>query len=92
MDCLRCGRDLLIPEVQVNDAITREAKRAVGKHDLTVQSAELSPENAVRLLGVLENALPLLQPPIKAENELCPKWPPVANGTFAPFIHERELN
>jgi hypothetical protein len=75
MACYRCGRDLVIPEVQVNHSVTGAAKRPIGKHDLTVQSAELNPKNAVRLVAVLEHPLPPSQPTIKGKNELRPKWP-----------------
>jgi hypothetical protein len=73
--CYRYGGDLLIPEVQVNHLVTGTAKRPIGKHDITVQSPELSPKNALRLLSVLEDTLPPLQPTIEGKNELRPKWP-----------------
>src|SRR5262245_32381485 len=76
--CQRCDGDLFIPEVKVNHSVTGAPNCSVGKQDITGESAELGPKNAVRLLAVLEHALPPSQPAIKRKNELCPKRPRVA--------------
>jgi hypothetical protein len=74
----KCDRDLLIPKVQVNHSVTGAPKRSIGKQDITGQSAELGPKNAVRLMAVLEHTLPPSQPTIESKNELRPRWPLVA--------------
>ena len=73
MACYKCDRDLLIPEVKVNHSVTGAPNRSIGKQDITGQSAELGPKNAVRLVAVLEHTLPPLQPTIESKNELRPK-------------------
>src|SRR3984893_3544090 len=85
MACCR-WRDLLVPEVQVDDLVTGVAERPIGKHDLVVQSAELSSKNAVRPVVVFEHLLPSPQPTIEGKNGLRPKWPLAAN--FAPLVHK----
>ena len=74
----KCDRDLLIPKVQVHHSVTGAPKRSIGKQDITGQSAELGPKNAVRLMAVLEHTLPPSQPTIESKNELRPRWPLVA--------------
>ena len=53
--------------------VTGTANRPIGKHDLTVQSPELNPKNAVRLVSVREDTLPPLQPSIDRKNDTPPK-------------------
>ena len=55
--------------------VTGTAKRPIGKHDLTAQSLELNPKNALRIMSVLEHTLPPSQPTIEGKNELRPKRP-----------------
>src|SRR5262245_846288 len=76
--CHRCDGDPFIPEVKVNHSVTGAPNRSVGKQDITGQSAELGPKNAVRLAAVLEQALPPSQPTIEGQNQLRPKWPRMA--------------
>src|SRR5262249_20781037 len=74
----RFDGDLLIPEVEVDHSVTGAPNCSVRKQDVTGQSADLGPKNAVRLLAVLEHTAPPLQPTIENKNKLCPKWPRVA--------------
>src|SRR5712692_907721 len=78
--------------MQVNHPVAGAAERPIGKQNLTVQSAELSPKNAVRLVIVLEHTLPPSQPTIESKNDLRPKRPLAANHTIAPFVRKGERN
>src|ERR1700751_285997 len=71
----RFDGDLLIPEVEVDHSVTGPAERSIGKEHVGGQSPELGPKNAVRLVAVLEHALPPSQPGIEGKNELRPQGP-----------------
>ena len=76
--CDRFDRDLLISEVEVDHSVTSATERSVGKQHITGQSAELGTKDAVRLVAVLEHALPASQPTIEGKDELRPERPRVA--------------
>ena len=71
----RFDGDPLIPEVEVDHSVTGPAERSIGKEHVGGQSPELGPKNAVRLVAVLEHALPPSQPGIEGKNELRPEGP-----------------
>src|SRR5215831_6614613 len=73
--CDRFDGDVLIPEVEVDHSVTGPAECSIGKQYVTGQTAELDPKNAVRLVAVLEHALPPSQPGIEDKNELRPEGP-----------------
>jgi len=65
--------DLLIPKMQIDDAVTLATERAVSQKNIFRESAELRPEYTVGRGAILEHAGLPLQAAIKSKNQLRPK-------------------
>src|SRR5262249_23277040 len=64
--CNRCAllrhrRDLLVPQVQIDEALADVTGRAVRKHDVLIETAEFDAQNASRVVGVFDDRLPAAQ-------------------------------
>src|SRR5262245_62051639 len=67
---LRDPGDLLVPEMQIDDAVAGAAKRSIRNDDVAVEPLQLDPQDAVRVAAVLDDRLPTPQHAVQPENEL----------------------
>src|SRR5262249_11276353 len=79
--CNRCAllrhrRDLLVPQMQIDEALAGVARRAVRKHEVLIQTAEFDTQNASRVMGIFDDGLPAAQYAVQPKDELVqPKMP-----------------
>src|SRR5215831_16665710 len=73
--CNRCAllrhrRDLLVPQMQIDEALAGVTRRAIRKREVLIQTAEFYTQNASRVMGVFDDGLPAAQHAVQPKDEL----------------------
>src|SRR5262249_23186034 len=73
--CNRCALlrhrwDLLVPQMQIDEALAGLTYRAVRKREVLIQTAQFDTQNASRVMGVFDDGLPAAQHAVQPKDEL----------------------
>src|SRR5262249_1689871 len=73
--CNRCALlrhrwNLLVPQMQIDEAVADVARRAIRKHEVPVQTAEFDTQNTSGVMGVFDDGLPAAQYAVQPKDEL----------------------
>src|SRR5262249_11519032 len=88
--CNRCAllrhrRDLLVPQMQIDEALADVARRAVRKHEVLLQTADFDAQNASRVVGIFDDGLPAAQYAVQPKDDLVQRQPD--QSPLPQFIH-----